>query len=147
MRITEANTNTVSAVLYTGCSLALALIFFAATLAGDYDWVARLGGAGWIFALAMVILMPTVPGFVRERVTGEKAPPVSHDHEAMMREERKAEMAKDPVCGMDVEPESAAGSSEHDGQTYYFCSVACQEEFDSDPAKFTVEHGDASEDM
>lgn len=147
MRITEANMNTVSAALYTGGALFLAAIFLGVTLAGDYDWVARLGGAAWVFALAMVILMPTVPGLVRERVTGEKAPPMSHDHEAMLREERKREMAKDPVCGMDVDPESAAASSEHDGQTYYFCSTVCQEEFDSDPEKFTTEHGDVAEDM
>ncbi|HUF54772.1 MAG TPA: hypothetical protein VMR52_13560 [Dehalococcoidia bacterium] len=85
MRITEANGNTVSAALYTAGSLAAALVFFAATLAGDYDWVARPGGAAWIFALTMVILMPTVLGIVRERVTGEKAPPTPHDHEAMLR--------------------------------------------------------------
>ena len=29
---------------------------------------------------------------------------------------------KDPVCGMDVEPETAAGRHEHAGTTYYFCS-------------------------
>src|SRR5262245_48062067 len=32
---------------------------------------------------------------------------------------------KDPVCGMDVIPESAAGRSVHDGTTYYFCSPSC----------------------
>ena len=28
----------------------------------------------------------------------------------------------DPICGMNVEPDSAAGSHVHGGQTYYFCS-------------------------
>ena len=32
----------------------------------------------------------------------------------------------DPICGMTVEPESAAGKFDYKGQTYYFCSVHCQ---------------------
>ncbi len=27
----------------------------------------------------------------------------------------------DPICGMEVDEKSAAGQSEHEGQTYYFC--------------------------
>lgn len=42
----------------------------------------------------------------------------------------------DPVCGMTVEPESAAGSFEHEGTIYYFCSKGCLEKFKGDPAKF-----------
>ena len=37
----------------------------------------------------------------------------------------------DPVCGMTIDPASAAGASEHDGQTYYFCSKGCKEKFDA----------------
>jgi YHS domain-containing protein len=43
---------------------------------------------------------------------------------------------KDPVCGMDVDPKTAAGSSEYKGQTYYFCSAGCKKEFDKDPEKY-----------
>jgi len=43
---------------------------------------------------------------------------------------------KDPVCGMMVEPESAAAKSEFQGKTYYFCSVDCKEEFDEDPESY-----------
>ena len=43
---------------------------------------------------------------------------------------------KDPVCGMTVEPASAAGSHTHAGQTYYFCSKHCLERFAADPARF-----------
>ncbi|MGH9942915.1 MAG: cation transporter, partial [Pyrinomonadaceae bacterium] len=42
----------------------------------------------------------------------------------------------DPVCGMMVEPQSAAGRSEYEGVTYYFCSAACRQRFDADPAGF-----------
>ncbi len=45
-------------------------------------------------------------------------------------------MEKDPVCGMQVDPKNAAGSSEHDGQTYYFCSPGCKRKFDQNPAQF-----------
>ncbi len=52
-------------------------------------------------------------------------------------------MAKDPVCGMDVDEKKAAGKSEYQGQTYYFCSPGCKKEFDKEPQKFvgkTAEH-------
>ena len=45
-------------------------------------------------------------------------------------------MAKDPVCGMDVDERSAAGKSEYKGQTYYFCSPGCKRSFDRDPEKY-----------
>jgi len=45
-------------------------------------------------------------------------------------------MYKDPVCGMTVEPKTAAGKSEYKGQTYYFCSKGCKAQFDKDPEKF-----------
>jgi len=42
----------------------------------------------------------------------------------------------DPVCGMQVEPGPAAGSSQHAGKTYYFCFRGCKTKFDEDPRKF-----------
>ena len=42
-------------------------------------------------------------------------------------------MAKDPVCGMMVDPLSAAGQYEHAGTTYYFCHPRCEERFRGDP--------------
>lgn len=44
--------------------------------------------------------------------------------------------SKDPVCGMDVTPETAAGKSEYNGQTYYFCSPGCKKAFDKEPQKY-----------
>jgi P-type Cu+ transporter len=43
--------------------------------------------------------------------------------------------AKDPVCGMTVDPEKAAGKSEHAGETYYFCNPGCKAKFDAEPDK------------
>lgn len=42
----------------------------------------------------------------------------------------------DPVCGMDIDPQTAAGKSEYQGKTYYFCSLGCKREFDKDPQKY-----------
>jgi Cu+-exporting ATPase len=44
---------------------------------------------------------------------------------------------KDPVCGMTVEPASAAGSSTYQGRTYYFCSTGCKAKFDANPAAYS----------
>ncbi len=46
---------------------------------------------------------------------------------------------KDPICGMDVEPDAAAGSLVHQGVTYYFCSAHCLEKFRANPAKFLTQ--------
>ena len=44
--------------------------------------------------------------------------------------------AIDPVCGMTVDTQTAAGTSTFEGQNYYFCSTACKVEFDNNPGKF-----------
>ena len=43
---------------------------------------------------------------------------------------------QDPVCGMMVDPQEAAGSSEYQGQTYYFCGIGCKKTFDAEPDKY-----------
>ncbi len=54
-----------------------------------------------------------------------------------------ANEARDPVCGMAVNPQSAAGQSEYGGQTYYFCSPGCKKAFDAEPQKYAQaeDHG------
>jgi Cu+-exporting ATPase len=44
--------------------------------------------------------------------------------------------AKDPVCGMNVERDEAAGKSDFQGKTYYFCSIECKGKFDKNPQMF-----------
>ena len=44
-------------------------------------------------------------------------------------------MAIDPICGMTVEPATAAGSHDHRGQRYYFCGLSCLERFKADPER------------
>ncbi|TAM81039.1 MAG: heavy metal translocating P-type ATPase [Acidobacteria bacterium] len=43
---------------------------------------------------------------------------------------------KDPICGMDVEPATAAGSYEYQGTTYYFCCEPCLEKFRASPEEY-----------
>ncbi len=40
--------------------------------------------------------------------------------------------ATDPVCGMHVDPSTAADTREHRGTTYHFCSPWCAKKFDDD---------------
>ena len=43
---------------------------------------------------------------------------------------------KDPVCGMQVDPAKAAGTSHDQGQTYYFCSRSCLGKFEAAPERY-----------
>ncbi len=45
-------------------------------------------------------------------------------------------MVKDPVCGMQIDPAKAAGTSTYQKETFYFCSPGCKTSFDTDPAKY-----------
>jgi YHS domain-containing protein len=45
-------------------------------------------------------------------------------------------MEKDVVCGMQVDPAKAAGTSQYNGKTYYFCSGGCKTKFDANPSQF-----------
>ena len=43
---------------------------------------------------------------------------------------------KDPVCGMDIDPNKAAAKAEYEGETYHFCSTACRDKFTAAPQKY-----------
>jgi YHS domain-containing protein len=47
-------------------------------------------------------------------------------------------MATDPVCNMKVDENKAAGKSEYNGKTYYFCSPVCKTKFDRNPQQFAT---------
>jgi len=54
-----------------GLTLLLALMaagaFILATLAGDYGWGVRVGGAAWVGFLSSIVLSPIVASFVHKR--------------------------------------------------------------------------------
>lgn len=45
-------------------------------------------------------------------------------------------MAKDPVCGMEVDKKSPVATSTYKGEIYYFCAKGCKEKFDKEPEKY-----------
>ena len=45
-------------------------------------------------------------------------------------------MERDPVCGMQVDPAKAAGQSDYNGKTYYFCAKSCKTKFDANPSQY-----------
>ena len=42
----------------------------------------------------------------------------------------------DPVCNMQIEEQDAAGQTEYEETTYYFCSSTCQKKFEENPAEY-----------
>ena len=49
-------------------------------------------------------------------------------------------MVRDPVCGMMVDDRAAKLKSEHEGNTFYFCSARCKATFDRDPHRYGHRH-------
>lgn len=61
----EHKVSVVSAYIYTGISLALALAFFLMT--DGHDRVARYGGSIWVFILSMIITMPLIIPWIKKK--------------------------------------------------------------------------------
>jgi hypothetical protein len=58
-----------SAAIYTALSVTTSTLFFvAATLAGKYADVARIGGAVWVLLLSFIVTMPIVTSAVKRRM-------------------------------------------------------------------------------
>ena len=49
-------------------------------------------------------------------------------------------MAKDPICGMNMDEKTAKFKSDYMGKTYYFCSQTCKITFDKNPERYVGEH-------
>ena len=56
-----------------------------------------------------------------------------HDHDHGHQPETTV---TDPVCGMSIDPTTAAATREHDGTTFHFCSGHCATTFDTDPHRY-----------
>jgi YHS domain-containing protein len=52
--------------------------------------------------------------------------------------EWRCTVATDPVCHMQIDESKAAGKSDYNGKTYYFCAVACKKKFDENPQKYAA---------
>jgi YHS domain-containing protein len=45
-------------------------------------------------------------------------------------------MIEDPVCGMQINIDTAPAQTVVDEEIYYFCSQGCKEAFERNPAKY-----------
>ena len=80
----------------------------------------------------------------RTRTMKLRLTPVGHDAHAGHAAPDAPGSHIDPVCGMRVNPASAAGSDTFRGTTYYFCATSCLERFKANPESFLArasEHG------
>jgi len=59
-----------------------------------------------------------------------------HHHHRDKAEVSDGTRAKDPVCGMSVDPAKSPHHADHAGMTYHFCSAGCRSKFVSDPERF-----------
>jgi YHS domain-containing protein len=50
--------------------------------------------------------------------------------------EETQHMTTDPVCGMQVDPQTARERREYGGRTFYFCSAGCRERFEQNPDRY-----------
>jgi Cu+-exporting ATPase len=76
------------------------------------------------------LLKRYVPEVKRSRVERDV-----HTRHRPQKEEVK-HVAIDPICKMEVDPETAAGEWEYKGKKYYFCAVGCMKRFQEDPEKY-----------
>lgn len=104
---------------------------------GDGQLEPRQVETGWRFGDRVAITRGLADG---ERVAVAGAFLV--DSESRMKlaalgptEQAKAGSAKDPVCGMEVDPAKGA-KFEYQGKTYYFCSDSCRKAFQKDPQRY-----------
>lgn len=101
-----------------------------ATAAGRYE---HKGKTYYFCALSCLERFRANP----EEVLSKKSPlnmmamPTSGKPLPMMQPVKQGEV--DPVCGMTVQPDRAAGSYDYRGKTYYFCATRCLEKFRDDP--------------
>lgn len=59
-----------------------------------------------------------------------------HEHHHRRAEDSSALTARDPVCGMTVDPATAKYHAVHEGHDYYFCGAKCQAKFVAEPASY-----------
>lgn len=63
----DKKVGTLSAICYTGISLAIAGTFYLLASISNHDPVTRYGGAAWVFILSMIITMPVIIPLIKKR--------------------------------------------------------------------------------
>ncbi len=72
------------------------------------------------------------------RFAGKGARPVGMDEPVALGVTTTTDAAVDPVCGMTVDPATAAAHRQHAGAGYYFCGEGCAAAFDADPDRYAT---------
>ncbi|WP_449406880.1 heavy metal translocating P-type ATPase [Microbacterium maritypicum] len=81
------------------------------------------------------VLVPTTDPVVEIGHGKEQADTATPMEEVMS---EQSEKVTDPVCGMSIDPISAADSVDYKDATYYFCSKQCAASFRADPTKYAT---------
>jgi xanthine dehydrogenase accessory factor len=90
-------------------------------------------GAGTGAEIALSILAEVVQRRRAGKPAPAIAPPADRADAASTDATAPALMAIDPICGMQVDMESARWTAERDGQTFYFCAPGCRKAFVAEP--------------
>jgi class 3 adenylate cyclase/YHS domain-containing protein len=61
-------------------------------------------------------------------------------YQAVRAGRRDRELPIDPVCRMAIDADQAAGQLQHDGKSFFFCSLDCARQFAADPGHYTANH-------
>jgi Cu+-exporting ATPase len=91
-------------------------------------------------SLSVVTNANRLRGYKAMALVSPKSPPKVTPRVEVTEKEEEETMAKvtDPVCGMEIDPQSAVATEEHQGKTYYFCSAACHDKFKAEPEKYAA---------
>jgi uncharacterized membrane protein YraQ (UPF0718 family) len=116
-----------------GARLGPVLAFLVATPATSISALlvcyALLGIKFTVFIFLAVILMGLVMGAIGNLIKFKPKSTSSSPQDATL--------AKDPVCGMDVNTEKGL-TTEYEGKSYYFCSPHCQAAFEKEAQKYAT---------
>jgi Cu+-exporting ATPase len=98
-------------------------------------------GAMAASSLSVVVNANRLRGFEAPIVGDVEGLGVAHPREgreAGTDQERDDETVTDLVCGMEIDPATAAASEQYRGIAYYFCAPGCRDTFMAQPEKYAA---------